>query len=346
LPRSVTGDTNDLVVHVRSALALEALLIVSCAENICKPERYEESAADPRIRIAVYAETLVTAGAEGLLQVHLGQDPADNIRPTGTSGEFLGLSANYTAAELPNSWAAVGRAGLIRYSGDGGETWTAPAGATTDRDLFAVAFSCVAPDVGLAVGDGGVILRTTDGGREWVPSPSPSTETLRSVVITWRSVAIAVGDRGTLLRSADAGETWEKIDSGTTEDLHGASAHAPCQWQLNDPDDRRALAVGDRGTILVSEDAGATWTLADSDVTDDFRQVALFPPDEVYFRSAVILGERTLWRWDGEELTVTSKGEFPDRPETMILGAYPTQVGVIGGGTLRRLRPAECYGID
>lgn len=326
---------------VRSAVALGALLSLDCSDDRCVPERFEQSEADPRIRIAVAAEQMVTAGAEGFIQLG-----THSVRPTATSGEFLGLSANYSAAADPNSWAAVGRAGLIRYSGDGGHTWSIPDGTTTDRDLLAVAFSCVVPEVGVAVGDGGVILRTIAGGREWVTSPSPSTETLRHVVITGRDVAIAVGDRGTLLRSLDAGVTWAAVDSGTTENLRGLSAAAPCQWQINYPEDRRALAVGDRGTILYSDNDGESWTLADSDVPDDFRQVSLYPPDEVRWNSALLLGETTLWRWEWAERALILEEEFPSRPETMILGARFHRQGVIGGGTMWLYLAADCFGSD
>ncbi len=66
------------------------------------------------------------------------------------------------------------------------------------------------------------------------------------------------------LFSLDGGETWKPSKgSGGTNPLRGLAI-------LKD----RLLAVGDEGTILVSEDAGATWKKTDTGSTRNLRAVA------------------------------------------------------------------------
>src|SRR5690606_38133862 len=98
------------------------------------------------------------------------------------------------------------------------------------------------------------------------------------VVITWRDVVLAVGDQGALLRSSDGGTTWVALDSGTSENLRSISATGACVDQINDPGDLRAVAVGDAGTLLFSENDGASWTKLTVSPPRDLRQIALFHP--------------------------------------------------------------------
>jgi photosystem II stability/assembly factor-like uncharacterized protein len=75
----------------------------------------------------------------------------------------------FSIARAADRFIAVGEKGLVRFSTDGGSTWTAPAAG----DLPAV-FSFLrdldfdaAGKVGYMVGRGGMILRSDDEGRRW-----------------------------------------------------------------------------------------------------------------------------------------------------------------------------------
>lgn len=122
---------------------------------------------------------------------------------------------------------AVGGSGKILVSSDGGATWDpASVPASFSRELHAVAFAA-GTGVGVAVGgtddsDGAAILRTDDGGASWTELKSGTDGAFPPLSF--------VG-----LRGVELVETGEGI---------------------------LGVAVGDRGTLLISEDAGRKWDLA------------------------------------------------------------------------------------
>jgi photosystem II stability/assembly factor-like uncharacterized protein len=85
----------------------------------------------------------------------------------------------FSIAHVADRFVAVGEKGLVRFSTDGGKTWTAPA-----VDDLPVVFSFLrdldfdaAGKVGYSVGRGGMILRSDDAGRRWksvLPPSDPS----------------------------------------------------------------------------------------------------------------------------------------------------------------------------
>jgi photosystem II stability/assembly factor-like uncharacterized protein len=81
----------------------------------------------------------------------------------------------FSIARAADRFVAVGEKGLVRFSSDGGKTWTAPVGGELPavfsflRDLD---FDAVGK-VGYIVGRGGMILRSDDAGRRWKPVLPP-----------------------------------------------------------------------------------------------------------------------------------------------------------------------------
>lgn len=98
---------------------------------------------------------------------------------------------------------AVGDAGAIVRSTDGGHTWTVIGSGTTAR-LNAVTFS---GNDGIAVGSGGVIIETTDAGKTWFPHDSGTAEDLFGVSIGGGRGTRAVGAHGTILARVAPPET-------------------------------------------------------------------------------------------------------------------------------------------
>lgn len=85
------------------------------------------------------------------------------------------------------------------------------------------------------------------------------------------STVVVVGERGSIFVSADDGESWERIKSPTRATLTGVSfAPVPPPRPV-----RRGWAVGHDAVILVTEDAGRTWTrqYQGSDLQDSFLDV-------------------------------------------------------------------------
>ena len=70
-----------------------------------------------------------------------------------------------------NIGTAVGDAGTILRTTDGGATWT-PQQSNTTSWLFGVSFGDA--NHGVAVGNFSTMLRTTDGGFTWIESLSPT----------------------------------------------------------------------------------------------------------------------------------------------------------------------------
>lgn len=143
---------------------------------------------------------------------------------------------------------AVGTGGTVILTGDGGETWTPPAGVPADGpDLYGVSFG---DDLrGVAVGLVGTVWWTTDGGQVWTAGVSGTSQNLFEVAMVDPSVGFAVGWGGTILETADGGATWTTLDSGTTEPL----------WGITLPGPDTAVVVGDY-TILRTADGGDNWS--------------------------------------------------------------------------------------
>jgi photosystem II stability/assembly factor-like uncharacterized protein len=170
--------------------------------------------------------------------------------------------------------------GGVGISTDGGRTWTpswggAPEGAVTHlildpssprgrRTLYACVF-------------GRGLYKSTDGGRSWAAKNAgiegrqpfawrltPASDGTLYLVVARRSEGGRIGDEGdgALYRSRDAGERWERM--ALPPGVNGPNAVTA------DPGDPRRLYLaawpvatpgGDSGGgLLLSEDAGATWT--------------------------------------------------------------------------------------
>jgi photosystem II stability/assembly factor-like uncharacterized protein len=134
-----------------------------------------------------------------------------------SSGWFFQTSPTTTnlndVQALDSSTAvAVGEAGTILKTTDGGGTWVAlPSG--TSQPLRGVHF--LDASNGWAVG--GTILKTVNGGSTWSEETGPFT-TLQDVHFLSSSVGVAVGSVGSqgFLRTTNGGDTWTALDIGST----------------------------------------------------------------------------------------------------------------------------------
>src|SRR5437588_252293 len=146
-----------------------------------------------------------------------------------------------TAAVDANTVFAVGAAGTILRTTDGGASWSFQSigGA-----------SLAAATMGTAVGAGGTLRRTTRGGGSCSPHASGTSLWLSGVSFTDANNGTAVGGAGTILRTTDGGATWTPQASGTSVSLFSVSF----------TDANTGTAVGLSGTILRTIDGGVTWT--------------------------------------------------------------------------------------
>ena len=161
-----------------------------------------------------------------------------------------GLSAVHFI-DRNRGWA-VGAAGTVLRTDDGGQAWEVLSFART-FPLEAVYF--VDPDCGWMLEnvytfDGkGFIYHSQNGGVTWDPQDSGTNTYLHAVCFVNPKVGWVVGSAGTILATADGGHTWNPQVSGTAKGLRATFfIDATTGW-----------ATGDDGTIVKTTDGGANW---------------------------------------------------------------------------------------
>ena len=115
--------------------------------------------------------------------------------------------------------------------------------ATPHDAIFSIAAE---GDKMLAVGALGLAIGSDDGGKSWARQETPTKLSLLSVAEA-KGRALAVGQGGTILRRDNG--AWQKVDGGTDSRLLAVGMG----------EDGLAIIAGSFGTILRSEDGGATW---------------------------------------------------------------------------------------
>ena len=167
-----------------------------------------------------------------------------------------GITTSLKGVSCPDTLtcAAVGAAGTILHTTNGGASWAAQASGTV-RSLFAV--NCPTASVCEAVGAGGTIVGTTNGGATWAAQASGTTNNLRGVSCVSATTCEAAGDGGTIVGTTNGGATWAAQASGTAANLNalGCVGTTTC------------LAVGASGTILGTTNTGGTWAPQTSGTT-------------------------------------------------------------------------------
>lgn len=199
---------------------------------------------------------------------------------------------------------ATGYFGTVVLSEDAGASFRTPA-TGTDEPLYAAAFG---PGQELwAVGRNGTVLYSTDGGERFERRPTPFDRHLFGVSAGAPGEALVVGDFGLqLVRDAAAGRwrcvprdedvilgrivpagpdralvgefgTLERLPGGHLPGRRGTLTGVPEDIYLFDLwfDDsgRVGIAVGLSGTVMRSEDGGATWAPVATDLDADLYGV-------------------------------------------------------------------------
>ena len=155
---------------------------------------------------------------------------------------------------------AVGEAGLVMKSTDGGETWNRE-NADTNLALTSIALT---KKGAVAVGQLGEVVVNV-GWKGWKQIGSDARMRLLGVDMNERGLAIAVGAFGTLMRSTDAGQSWELLrpdwaplyDSGAGDTA--VIRDEPTNYVVKVFADNRILIGGEYGQLLTSTDGGDTW---------------------------------------------------------------------------------------
>ncbi len=211
-------------------------------------------------------DRLVVVGDRGVILL------SDDAGRTYRQARGVPVRSTLTAvsfADEKHGWA-VGHAGVILNTGDGGETWTLQrSDLKEDRPLFAVHFSDA--QHGVAAGLWSLLLVTGDGGRNWKPvtlSAPPeggrADRNLYGMFADAKGTLFIAAERGTVLRSADQGRNWTYLATG-----YNGSFWNGCALK-----DGTLLVAGLRGTIYRSGDGGHSWQAAATDTRNSITQIA------------------------------------------------------------------------
>jgi len=155
---------------------------------------------------------------------------------------------------------AVGSAGLVLNSKDGGVTWQRqmlPGGPSLIDIVNCPDMTLVALDIRR------MLWLSEDDGDTWVSRPIDTAETPLALTCDPRNRLWVVGSFSTILSSADRGATWEM--QTFDEDLMFTTV------QFVEPG--FAVITGEFGAVMTSVDEGATWERA-GDLPGEFYPLA------------------------------------------------------------------------
>ncbi|WP_084545092.1 YCF48-related protein [Derxia gummosa] len=156
---------------------------------------------------------------------------------------------------------AVGERGVVLLSDDEGASFRQARAVPVRATLTAVSFADGRH--GWAVGHDGVIVATADGGETWTLQRRDTTvdQPLFSVLFTDANTGWACGLWSLLLRTTDGGKTWRTVNLPVPEGAKRADRNL---YRLF-ADAKGGLHIAaERGTVLTSADAGASWRYLDT----------------------------------------------------------------------------------
>src|SRR5262245_720395 len=181
----------------------------------------------------------------GLLRTEDGGKSWAPVKGTHTPGWWAGDFQDGTNGILAGPW---GRLATFRN-----DTW-----AMAEHELLigrALRAVQILPKRLLAVGEGGLVLTSVSGGSAWGFGDlklQPAVRTcldFHAIASVEDHVWIAGRPGSMILASRDAGETWTATPTGQALPLHA----------IHFVDRKRGWAVGAGGTVLHTDDGGASW---------------------------------------------------------------------------------------
>jgi len=159
---------------------------------------------------------------------------------------------------------AVGQAGLIYTSSDGGVVWTRRDDGSDPSSLYEVAYAADDPSKVSAAGSSGTFLTSADGGATWTAFELPGEGSLTVTALERPSAGVIyvagyTPDGMAALKSTDGGASWNYL-------AHGFPAGATCFGMFFLDEDTGWLCGGTTGSpyrscISRTTDGGETWEL-------------------------------------------------------------------------------------
>ncbi len=146
---------------------------------------------------------------------------------------------------------AVGAYGYVLRSNDGGVTWSSLDSAVVNPDqlhLNTMTVSAADANSWFIAGEKGQIFHSADAGLTWTKMSSPTDASIFGISEPYPGALFIYGLGGQMFRSADEGLSWTSIATGTTQGLNDLQGNR-----------HRLVAVGNGGTVLVSDDGGQSF---------------------------------------------------------------------------------------
>ena len=213
-----------------------------------------------QVRAALFAATLGWCAAAPAQVAPLEQQAAP--RHAYAASEMI-LGAMRAGHRL----VAVGEHGVVLLSDDEGRSFRQARAVPTSATLTAVSFSDARN--GWAVGHWGVILHTIDGGETWTLQRSDTSvdQPLFAVHFTDAEHGLAAGLWSLLLVTADGGRTWKPVVLPPPPGRKRADRNL---FAIFDDHRNSLFIAAEKGTVLRSDDNGASWSYLDTGYRGSF----------------------------------------------------------------------------
>lgn len=219
---------------------------------------------------------------------------------------------------------AVGtQSGAVITSADSGKTWTRQ---LLDKPFLASIIDMAAcPDGSfLALDFYGRVWSSDVGGQKWNSHKLENPETGLTISCDKAGAWWVAGTYATIARSNDQGKTWRVIDNQQDAQI------TTLRW-INE---NRAVAMGEFGLVLRTDDGGETWQKL-APVSEDFYAYDVLFTDENIGWVSGVAGEMRQTRDGGE--TWTLKESKAGAPLYRLFMHKGTPYGVGARGTVARL---------
>jgi photosystem II stability/assembly factor-like uncharacterized protein len=189
---------------------------------------------------------------------------------------------------------------------------------TKDRSADTITSTCfVDENLGWAVGGRGSLFKTTNGGLDWRTVDINSEFLLENVAFKDANSGIIVGGwqrsdknticggMGIILVTADGGKTWNKVKMGDIpwlNDLIFSNANT-------------VFAVGEKGAVLKSEDAGLTWQhLRNTQTSAQLNAISITGAAKIIAvgaKETIIISENAGSSWQKIQVDIQKPTVFP-----------------------------------
>ncbi|MEI8083278.1 MAG: YCF48-related protein, partial [Actinomycetes bacterium] len=220
----------------------------------------------------VGSQTVWVSCAGGFI---LRSDDAGQTWAQQTSGTTTTLF-EIAAVNSQEAWAAGDEQdgyAIMLHTSDGGVTWERQGTAATMGDAF-IDLTAADGQTAWGVGPNQWIAHTADGGLTWQHQSTYGLDHVNGACAVNSDIAWAAVDYNRVLRTTNGGATWNDVPlpAMRTAYLLGISAPGPnAAWAVGGAIDARY----DWGVIVRTTDAGKTWQVQSTPLTDvTFRRIS------------------------------------------------------------------------